>query len=102
MRRSSRSCKRNGRWSSRELADRRNAERDRELSERATTDPLTGLLNTRWLREAGERELAQSLRSGQPLAILLLDLDEFKQINEAAAMAPATSCFAGWVRHSAA
>ena len=60
----------------------RNAELYRELSERAVTDPLTGLLNSRWLREVGERELAQSLRSGQPLAILLLDLDKFKQIND--------------------
>ena len=60
----------------------RNAELYRELSERAITDPLTGLLNSRWLREVGERELAQSVRSGQPLAILLLDLDRFKQIND--------------------
>jgi diguanylate cyclase (GGDEF)-like protein len=60
----------------------RNAELYRELSERAITDPLTGLLNSRWLRDVGERELAQSLRSGQPLAILLLDLDRFKQIND--------------------
>ena len=60
----------------------RNAELYRELSERAITDPLTGLLNSRWLREVGERELAQSLRGGQSLAILLLDLDRFKQIND--------------------
>ncbi len=60
----------------------RNAELYRELSERSITDPLTGLLNSRWLREVGERELAQSLRSGQSLAILLLDLDKFKQIND--------------------
>jgi diguanylate cyclase (GGDEF)-like protein len=61
----------------------RNAELYRELGERATTDPLTGLLNSRWLREVGERELAQSRRSGQPTAVLLLDLDKFKQINDA-------------------
>lgn len=60
----------------------RNAELYRELSERAITDPLTGLLNSRWLREVGERELAQSVRSGQSLAFLLLDLDRFKQIND--------------------
>jgi diguanylate cyclase (GGDEF)-like protein len=60
----------------------RNAELYRELSERAISDPLTGLLNSRWLREVGERELAQSLRTGQSLAILLLDLDRFKQIND--------------------
>jgi diguanylate cyclase (GGDEF)-like protein len=60
----------------------RNAELYRELSQRAISDPLTGLLNSRWLREVGERELAQSLRNGQSLAILLLDLDRFKQIND--------------------
>jgi diguanylate cyclase (GGDEF)-like protein len=60
----------------------RNAELYRELSERAITDPLTGLLNSRWLREDGERELILSLRDDQPLAILLLDLDRFKQIND--------------------
>ncbi len=61
----------------------RNAELYRELSERAITDPLTGLLNSRWLRDVGERELAQSLCSGQPMAVLLLDVDKFKQINDA-------------------
>ncbi len=61
----------------------RNAELYRELGERATTDPLTGLLNSRWLRDVGERELAQSRRSGEPMAVLLLDLDKFKQINDA-------------------
>lgn len=60
----------------------RNAELYRELNERSITDPLTGLLNSRWLREVGEREIAQTLRSGQPLALLLLDLDKFKQIND--------------------
>jgi diguanylate cyclase (GGDEF)-like protein len=60
----------------------RNAELYAELTERAILDPLTGLLNSRWLREVGEREVSQSLRSGQSLAILLLDLDRFKQIND--------------------
>ncbi len=60
----------------------RNAELYRELSERAITDPLTGLLNSRWLREEGERALIESLRNDQPLAILLLDIDRFKQIND--------------------
>jgi diguanylate cyclase (GGDEF)-like protein len=60
----------------------RNAELYAELTERAILDPLTGLLNSRWLREVGEREVAQSLRSGQSLAVLVLDLDRFKQIND--------------------
>jgi diguanylate cyclase (GGDEF)-like protein len=60
----------------------RNAELHAELTERAILDPLTGLLNSRWLREVGEREVSQSLRSGQSLAVLVLDLDRFKQIND--------------------
>jgi diguanylate cyclase (GGDEF)-like protein len=60
----------------------RNAELYAELADRATTDPLTGLLNSRWLRDVGERELAQSRRSGRPLSVLLIDLDHFKQIND--------------------
>ncbi|MFZ2033102.1 MAG: EAL domain-containing protein [Candidatus Dormiibacterota bacterium] len=60
----------------------RNAELYAELTERAILDPLTGLLNSRWLREVGEREVSQSRRSGQSLAVLVLDLDGFKQIND--------------------
>ena len=61
----------------------RNAELYRELSERAISDPLTGLLNSRWLREVGRaRAGAESCAVGQSLAILLLDLDRFKQIND--------------------
>ena len=60
----------------------RNAELYAELTQRAILDPLTGLLNSRWLREVGEREASQSLRSGESLAVLLLDLDGFKQIND--------------------
>jgi GGDEF domain-containing protein len=62
----------------------RNAQLYAELEERATTDPLTGLLNSRWLRDAGEREVEQARRSGQPLAVLLVDLDHFKEVNDSA------------------
>jgi diguanylate cyclase (GGDEF)-like protein len=59
-----------------------NAELYSELVDAAMTDPLTTLFNTRWLHEAGARELAQSNRNGSPLAVLLLDLDHFKQVND--------------------
>lgn len=54
----------------------------RELERLATLDGLTGALNRRaWLLQAGS-ELASSVRYRQPIGLLLLDLDYFKQIND--------------------
>jgi diguanylate cyclase (GGDEF)-like protein len=50
----------------------------------ADTDPLTGLLNRAGFRVAAEREHALSARTGTPLAMVLLDLDGFKAINDRA------------------
>ena len=55
---------------------------DRELQRLATLDGLTGALNRRaWMARAAT-ELAVSERYGQPLAVLMIDLDHFKQIND--------------------
>ncbi|SEP88287.1 diguanylate cyclase (GGDEF) domain-containing protein [Ectothiorhodospira magna] len=48
----------------------------------AETDTLTGLQNRSAMNRAVERELALSRRSGQPLAMLVLDVDHFKHIND--------------------
>src|SRR6266699_1629305 len=48
----------------------------------AVTDPLTGLANHRQLIQALETEILRSRRSAQPLAVVLLDLDGLKQIND--------------------
>jgi diguanylate cyclase (GGDEF)-like protein len=54
----------------------------RELERLATLDGLTGALNRRaWLLQSGI-DLANSVRYRQPLGVLLLDLDHFKQIND--------------------
>jgi diguanylate cyclase (GGDEF)-like protein len=59
-----------------------NAQLYEELARRAMTDGLTGLFNSRWLREAGTRELADCRRRGAPLSVVLIDLDHFKRIND--------------------
>lgn len=62
------------------LAHRDEAARD--LERLATMDGLTGVLNRRaWLKQA-RADLANSVRYRQPIGVLLLDLDHFKQIND--------------------
>src|ERR671919_663883 len=58
-------------------------ENHRYLEELAHRDPLTGLANHRRFQEVLGKELALSRRENRPLALVLLDLDDFKRINEA-------------------
>lgn len=58
-------------------------EYQRQLNERASRDPLTGLLNRGSLDEELERNLAVARRTGAPLAVLMMDLDDFKAYNDA-------------------
>jgi len=53
-----------------------------QLSEQANRDPLTGLYNRRYLNDALSREFGRSAQAGKPLAVLLIDIDHFKQIND--------------------
>ena len=53
-----------------------------QLREYSQRDPLTGVYNRRHFREAFGQALDARLGSGEPLALLLLDLDHFKQIND--------------------
>ena len=48
----------------------------------ANFDPLTNLPNRRMFHDRLEQEMKKSNRSGLPLALLLFDLDHFKQIND--------------------
>lgn len=52
------------------------------LRDQATRDPLTGLFNRRYLDETLERELARARREGHPVAVVMIDLDHFKRIND--------------------
>lgn len=57
--------------------------RDRErLRNLAICDPLTGLYNRRFLEEELDRQIHHMTRSGQPMAVALLDLDHFRSCNE--------------------
>jgi diguanylate cyclase (GGDEF)-like protein/PAS domain S-box-containing protein len=55
----------------------------RRAREEATRDPLTGLLNRRGFNARLQRERAQAAASGTPWSLLYIDLDSFKQINDA-------------------
>jgi diguanylate cyclase len=52
------------------------------LSELVREDQLTGSLNRRGLDDVFERETARSDRRGTPLCIAVLDLDDFKKLND--------------------
>ncbi|WDS37922.1 GGDEF domain-containing protein [Pseudoxanthomonas sp.] len=54
----------------------------RDLAELAREDQLTGALNRRGFDELFNRERARTVRSGQPLCLAMLDLDDFRRINE--------------------
>jgi diguanylate cyclase (GGDEF)-like protein len=51
-------------------------------SERALTDPLTGLKNRRAFQEAASAEIERARRHAHPFTVALLDLDGFKQVND--------------------
>jgi diguanylate cyclase (GGDEF)-like protein len=55
----------------------------RRLSQVSRTDPLTGVLNRRGFDERLAAEFAESVRTGEPLTLVLADLDRFKEINDA-------------------
>jgi len=68
----------------------RELERDKQALEgaraalaiKATRDELTGLLNRAGILESMALQIASARRDGEPLAVVLIDLDHFKQIND--------------------
>ena len=70
-----------------ELAERAgpaidNARRFREARQLADLDALTGLHNRRYFHETLSREVARAVRYERELALMVLDLDDFKAIND--------------------
>ncbi len=53
-----------------------------EVQRLANTDELTGLSNRRDLFDRGQRELDRSVRNGQVVSALMLDIDSFKSVND--------------------
>lgn len=53
-----------------------------ELITLATTDSLTGITNRRHFLEMAQAELMRSRRYGIPMALIMLDIDHFKHIND--------------------
>lgn len=54
----------------------------RDLVRFATLDPLTELFNRRTIEDLARRELSMSRRKGQPMTLAMLDVDNFKMIND--------------------
>ena len=65
-----------------------------EAERRAKTDPLTGVLNRRSLLEQLEAACRASRANGLPIAVLFLDLDFFKSINDSFGHAAGDACLA--------
>ena len=69
------------------LADHLRAEINRvrledELKEQAIRDPLTGLYNRRYFNETLQKEAEKAERYNNPIAFLMADVDQFKEIND--------------------
>jgi len=77
-----------------------------ELHSRAETferlailDPLTGLFNRRFAYEHLPREIARADRNGLPLIILMIDLDDFKTVNDTYGHAAGDAALETFARH---
>ncbi|HEX5870557.1 MAG TPA: GGDEF domain-containing protein, partial [Longimicrobium sp.] len=55
---------------------------NRSLDELSVSDPVTGLRNARYFRGRLREAQARAQRSGQPLSIVVMDLDRFKRVND--------------------
>ena len=56
--------------------------KERRLTELSITDELTGLFNKRWFSSKLKSEIEHSRRMSEPLSLIMIDVDNFKQIND--------------------
>ena len=78
---------------------------DAEHQQQALLDPLTGVPNRRALMAELERTLAQAARERRPVALLMMDIDRFKRVNDTyghvagdAVLAAVAQCLKGGLR----
>lgn len=80
-----------------------NRELLQRLEQNALRDPLTGTVNRRGLDEALPHERARAARSGEPLTVVMIDLDHFKRYNDrqghAGGDALLRAAAQGWLKH---
>lgn len=72
-------------WLRREMeteVDRQTKKRTATLARMSQSDGLTGLLNRRGFDEEFERAFAEAVREGEDLAVIAIDMDMFKQLND--------------------
>lgn len=67
---------------SQELQEPETEEQIEKYKEQAFRDPLTGLHNRRYFQETGENELERADRYGHQEALLMADINKFKQVND--------------------
>ncbi|MFZ6757060.1 GGDEF domain-containing protein [Undibacterium sp. Ji50W] len=54
----------------------------RDLHEQASYDSLTGAMNRRRFEDEASRLLARAVRTGEPLSVIMIDVDFFKRVND--------------------
>lgn len=64
------------------VVSRENVRLHEAIEEQATTDELTGIANLRELRSTLRREIVRARRFGHALGLVLLDVDDFKSVND--------------------
>ena len=79
-----------------ELRDRRRvsqlAEANARLEHLARTDPLTGIANRRWMMETLDRLWGHGITGSGPVAMLMCDIDDFKNLNDRLGHAEGDRC----------
>ena len=73
-----------------------NAQVRARLEHQAQTDSLTGLYNHRYFHERLRAELNRASRTHDPIAVLMLDIDDFKRVNDVHGHGSATRCSSSW------